>query len=176
MPDVELDCDIVACIRRARQISRGELSLATDIFGHRCVALVTPGRLIMAIPCPPASAVSSDMLVGVRQILLFQPKATITVIAFNDIMKQDALNTGGIGSLIPFLGYLLGMALDGNTVVAFEGHPSALKAGCDGADILIVDEAMAKYLQYDWVEAASSVMRTPRILVFGADGTISERT
>jgi hypothetical protein len=79
-----------------------------------------------------------------------------------------------VNSLIPFLGYLMGMAFDGHSVLVFEGHPSALKAGCQNSDLLIVDEAMTDYLQENWVLEASAVMRNPRILLFGHHGSIAE--
>jgi hypothetical protein len=47
----------------------------------------------------------------------------------------------------------------------FEGHPSALAAGCREADVLIVDGAMVPYLQADWTAVASSAMKRPEIYV-----------
>jgi hypothetical protein len=128
----------------------------------------------MPIPCPAPEAVSEEMLASIRRIVPAGPKLAITVIAFNDVVSQGALTPGQVNSLIPFLGYLMGMAFDGHTVVVFEGHPSALKAGCENADLLIVDQRMADLLQEDWVSVAGAVMRNPRILVFGRDGSIAE--
>jgi hypothetical protein len=47
----------------------------------------------------------------------------------------------------------------------FEGHPSALAAGCRDADVLVVDGAMADLMQQDWIPVAAGTMRNPQILV-----------
>ena len=65
----------------------------------------------------------------------------------------------------PFLGLLLGLAYIGHSVWIFEGHPSALAAGCRNADVLIVDGDMVPHLQEDWTAVASSVMRHREIYV-----------
>jgi hypothetical protein len=174
MPEVDLDRDIAACFAEARQLSAGAIDVPGEGPGQRHVTVITPGRLIMPLPCPPPDAVSVEMLVGIRRIVPPLPKLAITVIAFNDVVSQGALTPGQVNSLIPFLGYLMGMAFDGHTVVVFEGHPSALKVGCQNSNVLIVDQRMADHLQRDWVLAASTVMRYPRILVFQPDGSIAE--
>ena len=116
----------------------------------------------MSIPCPPPDAVSEEMLAGDRRIVPQEPKGAIAVVAYNELALQDARTAEEMNSRIPFLGYLMGMAFDGHTVVVFEGHPSALKTGCQNSDILIVDEAMADLLQEDWVPVAAGVMKDPR--------------
>jgi hypothetical protein len=173
MPQVDPVADFAGCIVKARELSSGAIEVPGQEKGQRCVALITPGRLIMAIPCPPAGAVTDEMLSSIRRIVPHEPRQAITVIGFNDIVKQNALNPGQINALIPFLGYLIGMAYDGHNVVVFEGHPSAFQAGCKNADLLLVDQSMAVHLQNDWVRVASSVMKTPRILVFGSDGSLA---
>ena len=173
MPQVDPVADFVGCFAKARELSSGATDVPGQDKGQRRVALITPGRLIMPIACPPAGAVTSEMLSSIRRIVPQEPQQAITVIAFNDIVKQNALNPGQINALIPFLGYLLGMAYDGHNVVVFEGHPSALQVGCGNADLLLVDQRMAAHLQNDWVRVASSVMKTPRILVFGSDGSLA---
>jgi hypothetical protein len=174
MPKVDFAGDIDACFAQARQLSAGAVDVPDEPSGQRNVTIITPGRLIMPIPCPPPEAVSEEMLAGIRRIVPPEPKLAITVIAFNDVVARSALTAARANSVIPFLGYLMGMAFDGHTIVVFEGHPSALKAGCQNSDLLIVDETMADQLQDDWVSAASAVMRDPKILLFGRDGSISE--
>jgi len=174
MPQVDPVADFAGCIVKARELSSGATEVPGQEKGQRSVALITPGRLIMAIPCPPEGAVTREMLAGIRNIVPDQPKLAVTVIGFNDIVKQNALNPGQINALIPFLGYLIGMVYDGHNVVVFEGHPSAFQVGCENADLLLVDQRMAAHLQNDWVRVASSVMKTPRILVFGSDGSVAQ--
>jgi hypothetical protein len=174
MPEVDLARDIDACLAQARELSAGAIDVPGEPPGQRHVTIITPGRLTMPIPCPPPEAVSEQMLADIRRIVPPQPKQQITVIAFNDVVLRGALTAERVNSLIPFLGYLMGMAFDGHTVVVFEGHPSALKLGCQNSDLLIVDKRMAAHLQDDWVLEASAVMRNPRILLFGQDGSMTE--
>jgi hypothetical protein len=173
MPEVDPGRDLASCFAQARQLSAGTVDVPGEEPGQRSVAIVTPGRLIMPIPCPPPQSVSAAMLASIRAIVPPEPKLAITVVAFSDVVKQGALTPGQVNALIPFLGYLVGMACDGHTVVVFEGHPSALRVGCSDADVLIVDQAMVEHLQKDWIEVASTAMRNPRILIFGRDGSIA---
>jgi len=74
-------------------------------------------------------------------------------------VDAGAVARGELARAIPFLGMLLGLAYLGHAVWVFEGHPSALAAGCRDADFLIVDSAMLACLAPDWQHLARSVMR-----------------
>jgi hypothetical protein len=139
---------------------------------ERCVAIVTPGRMVMPIPCPPPGSMSAELVAGICGIIPETDAQAITVIAFNDMIKQRALTPQQANALIPFLGYLIGMAYAGHSVVVFEGHPTALSIACRDVDLLLVDDAMRAHLQSDWASVAAGVMRKPRILVFSRDGRI----
>lgn len=165
MPRVDTPDDLASVFKLARQLS-------ADFQSTRSVAIVTPGRMILPIACPPADAVSTDMLQALRQVVPEQPKQTISVIANNNLVPAGALNVPDASALIPFLGYLLGLAFDGHTVVVFEGHPSALAMGCSGSTLLLVDEEMSEHLPSDWVATAAAAMDTPAILMFCRDGTL----
>src|SRR5262249_27234646 len=121
---------------------------------------------------PPQEAVSREWVESIRAIVPEEQPQNITSIAYTDVVSRGAFDASKVNDLIPFTGYLLGMAFLGHNVVVFEGHPSALVAGCQGADLLIVDDAMADLLQDDWVSVAARAMRRPRILVFRRDGRI----
>ena len=88
-----------------------------------------------------------------------QVKRKIAAIAYTELsaLQKD------ISQAIPFFGILLGFAYIGHSVWVFEGHKSALAAGCRDADVLIVDGAMIPYLQTDWAVVAASVMKRPEI-------------
>ena len=88
-------------------------------------------------------------------------KRNVAAIAFNEVTGL----TGDISGTIPFLGILMGFAYIGHSVWVFEGHSSALRAGCREADVLIVDGGMVPHLQKDWLSIASSSMRKPEIYV-----------
>lgn len=166
MPDVDTHHDLRSVFAQARRLSAGAET-------GRSVAIITPGRLIMPVACPPASAVSSQMLQGVRVIVPEHPKQQITVIADNNVVASNAFTAREANALIPFLGYLMGMAFDGHTVVVFEGHPSALAVGCEGSTLLLVDQAMVEHLQADWASVAASAMESANILMFGRDGSLA---
>jgi hypothetical protein len=65
----------------------------------------------------------------------------------------------------PFFGILLGFAYIGHAVWVFEGHVSALAAGCREADVLIVDGEIVSYLTRDWAQFAGGAMRHREIYV-----------
>ena len=57
------------------------------------------------------------------------------------------------------------LAYIGHTVWVFEGHPTALAAGCRDAHVVIVDSSMVPFLQPDWQAVVSGTMRHPSIYV-----------
>jgi hypothetical protein len=178
MPEVDLDRDIQACFAEARKMSAGGVYVPGGVPGERYVTVITPGRMIVPISCPAPKAGYEEKLATLRSIVPPEPKRAITVIAFNDLVMHMDLESGItielVKSLIPFFSWLRVMAFDGHTVVVFEGHPSALKVGCQNSDVLIADQSMVDHLQEDWVFVASTVMRHPWILVVGRDGSIAE--
>ena len=174
MPKIEIGGNLDELFATARRMSNGDLA-APGYPKGRSVALVTPGRLIMAIPCPISAPAAPGAVEGVRRLVPLEPKQAITVIAFNELVKFGNLSPLEINAHIPFLGYLLGMVFDGHTVVIFEGHPTALAAGCRGATLLIVDELMVPLLQKDWPNTASMSMQPrSRLLILCRDGSTKE--
>jgi hypothetical protein len=171
-----------ATFQLARRIAVKGKVLCPGGVTERCVALVTPGRLIIPIPCLPGDTYDPDLVAALGRMVSDQKAQTISVIAFNDLPKQilpaDQLEWQGITSklidtMIPFLGLLMCMTNFGHNVVVFEGHSSAVALGCRDADLLLVDEAMVVHLPKDWVSVAGSVLRKPRILFWGREGTIT---
>jgi hypothetical protein len=104
---------------------------------------------------------SPDKVASIEQMMPSTVKRNVAAIAFTQLdgLMKDASKP------IPFLGILLGLAYIGHAVWVFEGHRSALAAGCRDADVLIVDGAMVPHLQSDWVAVASSAMKRPEIYV-----------
>lgn len=138
----------------------------------RRIIVVTPGRMFMQVPCPPPGSMPPEAIQGIQQLIPMKPPINVTVIANNDLsyLSQGAAGTARI---IPFLGYVLGMGYIGHNVVVFEGHPSALAAGCANAHLLILDEAMIPFLQPDWLQVALEAMSTQLIMIFKRDGKLS---
>lgn len=151
-------------------LQKPEASAAPPLPGQRYVVLVTQARLLMQQPCPPPGSMPPEAIAPIERIAPAQPRLNIAVIAFTalDALLED------IARAIPFLGYLLGLAYLGHKVVIFEGHPSALAAGCYDADLLLIDGAMAPFLPDNLIELVYPVMRVPRILAVGRNGKITE--
>ncbi|HEX8734748.1 MAG TPA: hypothetical protein VF721_05445 [Pyrinomonadaceae bacterium] len=159
MPEVDVRTDIEEIFDKARETAAGEGELVPDM-PERYVLIVTPGRMFMFQPCAPPGSMPEQEVISMRG--MFSPEASrnVAVIAYNDPLQLiESLHT------IPFLGMLLGLAYIGHAVWVFEGHSSALAAGCRDADVLIVDGGMVPYLQPDWVSVAAGVMPKPQIYV-----------
>jgi hypothetical protein len=165
MPDVDLRREVQALFAEAR-------TAAANSPEKRGVALVGPDRAIMVIPVPPRSAAMDARIPKLPDIPSDRP-GNIAVIG----------NTGILGSaqgkppdlqeaakVIPFLGWLIGLGYAGHHVWIFEGHSSALAAGLEHAEILIVDSGMIPSLQNDWMAVAKNKMDAPRrVLIFNRD-------
>lgn len=95
----------------------------------------------------------------IERMISPEVKRNIAVIAYTEL---EAVTTD-ISKTIPFFGLLMGFAYIGHSVWIFEGHASALAAGCRHADVLIVDGGMVPYLTEDWTSVAASVMRNAEI-------------
>src|SRR5450755_43267 len=126
--------------------------------GQRCVAIVTPGRLIHLVPAPPPGSVSPQQSASVSRLFPADRPLSISVIAYNhvDALLQDQ------SQCIPFLGMLVGLSYAGHNVIVFEGHADALEAGLRKADALIIDSAMLPHLPANWMEVAVRVMSPAR--------------
>jgi len=174
MPDINSAVDLDGVVNLARRVSAGLEAVPNWPPGHRGVAIITPGRNIVPIGVPPPDKVTPEMVAGVRGIVPEHPKHHITVIAYNDIPSEDAVDRYEANRAIPFLGHLMGMAYDGHTVIVFEGHPSGLTAGCRGAGMVLVDDAMAEHLRPDWLDVVAGAAPSARLLIFGRDGSVTE--
>ena len=136
----------------------------------RQVITITPGRLInMSGPLPPPEqSMDKGMIEELKSLVQNREKLAIVAIGMTEF---KAFSTNPYQA-VPFLGYLCGFAQLGHSVILFEGHPSALAEVCQGSDVLVVDGAMVPFLQADWMDAASSVMRSFLLLVFERTGQV----
>jgi hypothetical protein len=163
MPDVDVLDDIDALFDKARQAAReeGERPPEPPATPGRYVIIVTPGRMLKCQPCPAPGSMADASVQGVERMIPSTVKRNIAAIAYTELeaLQKDA------GRAIPFLGFLLGFAYIGHAVWVFEGHSSALAAGCRDADLLLVDSAMLPFLQPDWAAVASKAMRRPEIYI-----------
>ena len=160
MPEVDERPDIEEIFDQARRAAAGEVAPSGERSG-RHVVLVTPGRMIMRQPCPAPGSMPGSQVAPIERMISPQVKRNVAVIAYTEL---EAVMTD-ISRTIPFLGLLTGFAYVGHCVWIFEGHSSALAAGCRQADVLIVDGGMVPYLMEDWTVVVSKVMRKAEIYV-----------
>jgi hypothetical protein len=131
--------------------------------GQRCMAVVTPGRLMMMLPAPKPGAVPAQFVEQAQRLVPSDQPMNVVAVSFTDLkaMMADKLKC------IPNLPQLLGLAFLGHSVFVFEGHPSAFETALAGADALIVDSAMIPFLQTDWAAVALRLIpQRGRVLVF----------
>ena len=160
MPEVDVLPDIEERFVQARKAANGAIAPPHGPKG-RHVIVMTPGRMMMFKACPPPGSMSKEAVTSTENMMSSRIKRNIVAIAYTEL---EALTTD-TAKAIPFLGFLLGFAYIGHAVWVFEGHPSALAAGCREADILLVDSGMVPYLQRDWLEVVSRVMRHSEVFI-----------
>jgi hypothetical protein len=148
MPEVDQPSQINRVFDQARKSAAAEHGEGDP---SRRVVLVTPGRMLMLQPCPPPGSMPANMVTQIERLVSPKVKRKIAVIAYTELKAI----TAGLQKAIPFFGMLVGMAYIGHSVWIFEGHPSALAAGCKEADVLIVDSGMVPHLPSDWQTLAS---------------------
>jgi hypothetical protein len=174
LPPVDEDVDFADVVSKARQLCEPGVEVPGHEPGERVLAVITPGRMVLPqSACPPGTVPPAEAVAAVRKIVPEDPSLRITVIgATSQAARAGTKGVTPLNQLVPFMGYLLGMAWLGHNVILFEGHPSAFRAGCQDADLLMVDEAVADLLLPDWVQTAARVMRRPRILLALRSGEV----
>jgi hypothetical protein len=160
MPEVDERSDIEAIFAQARSAATGAVA-APGASSGRHIVIVTPGRILKLQPCPPPGSMPVNQVQQIETIIPPTIKRNVAAIAYTELtaLQSDAAKA------IPFLGMLLGLAYIGHSVWVFEGHASALAAGCRDADVLLVDAAMVPHLAADWHRVAGGTMRHPEIYV-----------
>jgi hypothetical protein len=160
MPEVFVHEDIADTFNRARSAA-ADISQDAEGVYHRQIIIVTPGRLLIKKECPLASSLQPSQIALLEKFVPRKPVLQICAIAYTELeaLKKD------MRKAIPFVDYLLGFASLGHSVWVFEGHPSALAAGCRGADLLLIDSGMLPELEKnpDWQAVALQTMRQPEI-------------
>ena len=157
MPEVDIRPEISAIFSRARAAA-AQTQTGDDCINRHKVIIVTPGRLLIAKSCPIVENIPDEQVTLLSKLVPPQPHINIAVLAYTYI---DALKTD-IRRAIPFFDFLLGFAALGHSVWVFEGHSSALSAGCREADLLLVDSGLLPALEahnQDWRNQALQSMR-----------------
>ena len=159
MPEVDIPPELERIFDEARKAASGELKIPGADPNARYLIIATPGRMLLNMTVPAAGTIPAAQVERMEEMMPSSVKRNIAAISYNE---QKAITTNA-GKAIPFLGMLMGFAYIGHTVWVFEGHPSALAAGCRDADILFVDSGMMPFLSKDWMSVAASTMRSKEI-------------
>jgi hypothetical protein len=161
--------DIRRCFADARRLSAGT-------HGERRVVIIAPDGTLVLVPVPSPEKADRSLLRDVRAALAPQhePVTGLVITAINATagVQRRGRSFFKLLPLVPNLSYLVGAACLGNTVVAFEGHANDFAAGCEGADVLLLDDGMTPLLRPDWAALALNLLRQPRILEFCRDGRL----
>ena len=157
MPEVEEPSDLDDIFARARRAAAGDRRTA--------LVIVRPDRKHMVMPAMSETPALKHAVLALRRLVPSDVKRSIAVIANTVFPGAGEPGVNEVNRSIPFVGMLMGLTYIGHAVWVFEGHSTALRAGCRDADVLIVDSAMLPLLSDGWQETASAVMRSPNILV-----------
>jgi hypothetical protein len=160
MPEVEAHGELDAYFAKVRNTAAGKGA------GDGLV-IVRPDRTMMVLPRLAETAELKKMADGMRKMVPDTVQRNVAVIAFT-VFEPGANGVAGLAEVskaIPFLGMLVGLSYIGHAVWVFEGHASAIAAGCRDADLLFVDSAMRPLLARGWDDEAAAVMRSVNILV-----------
>jgi hypothetical protein len=159
MPDVATPADIEEVFANIRAVAAGKK-------GPRGLVIVRPDRTYLLLRPIPETLELRKMAAGLERLIPSDVKRNIAVISQTGFGTAGAVpSLAETNESIPFLGLLMALTGKGHAVWIFEGHPSALRAGCRDADGLIVDSAMRPVLQDNWQDAAGAAMRRVNILV-----------
>jgi hypothetical protein len=131
------------------------------------LVIVKPDRTLMVVPRLAETAELKKMAESMSKMVPTTVQRNIAAIAFTvfEPGPQGVAGLAEVGKAIPFLGMLVGFSYIGHAVWVFEGHASALAAGCRDADLLLVDSAMRPFLARGWEKQAEAAMRNANILV-----------
>lgn len=157
MPEVDLRPNLSTIFDSARAAA-SELILDEIEKAHHQIIFITPGRLLISKDCPLAENIPVEQLALLGELVPPRPAINIAVIAYTylEALQKDMRRA------IPFVDFLLGFGALGHRVWIFEGHSSALVAGCKNADLLLVDEKMAEIIDqenHEWRAQALAVMQ-----------------
>ena len=124
MPGVDLLSDMDALFDKARHsLLTGEYLSENDERGQRAIAIVTPGRMAMFVPCPTPGSVSDKDVAPMAKLMPPEPPLNISVVSYTflESLIQDKTKC------IPFLGHLAAWGYIGHSVVCMGAGGQSLR-------------------------------------------------
>ncbi len=137
--------------------------------GSRGVSVVRPDRVQFIVPAPPPGSIQPQMVEAVKAVIPSGEPRNIAAIAAPGALAGDPDKKPALPDLarrVPFFGLLVGLAYAGHAVWIFEASAELANAGCEDADLLIVDSDAIAALPQGWAVDAALIMRNPNILVY----------
>ncbi len=157
MPEVKTPLELEDIFKQAKAFAAAGGPPEGSSVRH--LLIVTPERNLLYRACPTPGTMDASIVANMEQLIPADPQRKVAVIAYTDTLAMQT----DIARTIPFIGLLLGLSYIGHAVWIFEGHASALEAGCRDADVVLVDGEMMPHLATDWYSSVSSVMAHPQI-------------
>jgi len=132
------------------------------------IAILKPDRTHIAMPRLAESDSLEATAKMMNSLIPGEVKRNIAVIAATVFETAAGAAPGleDVSKAIPFLGMLLGLSYIGHSVWVFEGHSSALAAGCRDADVLVVDSVLRGKLCGSWEGMCGATLRNANILLY----------
>ena len=159
MPEVVAASNIGEIFENIRKIAAGEK-------GQGGLVILRPDRNYLVVPPMPENPELKKFAEGLAHLFPDGVQRNIAVISNTEFGGgPETPSIADVDKAIPFFGLLMALSYLGHAVWVFEGHASALQAGCWNADALLVDSAMIPLLAADWQETARAAMRNANILV-----------
>lgn len=135
----------------------------------RGVSLVRPDRTHFILPAPPDGTITAQMVNRVKAAIPSDEPRNIAAIAAPGGLAGDPKQKPTLPDMarrVPFFGLLIGLAYVGHAVWIFEASPEVVTAGCEDADILVVDSDAIAVLPPGWAVDAAIAMRNANILAY----------
>ena len=130
----------------------------------RGVQVLTPERKLLLVPTLARTPAVEKMMANLDKLIPAATKRNIAAIGYTEASSLNRPDHPMQSA--PFFALLVGFCQIGHSVWVFEGHPSALEAGCREADVLIVDSGVRPALGSGWADKAAGAMRNANVLVF----------
>ena len=135
----------------------------------RAITVVRPDQMVYVMPAPPAGSINPQTTAGIKSLVPSDEPRNIAAVLAPGVLAGDPAKPPKVAELsrqVPFYGLLIGLAYVGHTVWVFEAIPSMLNAGCEDADVLVVDSNALAGLPRGWGVDAAGVMRNANILAY----------
>jgi hypothetical protein len=135
----------------------------------RGVSLVRPDRTHFILPSPPEGSIGAQMVEGVKAVIPSDQPRCIAAMTAPGALAGDPSQKPSLPEVakrVPFMGLLVGLAYTGHAVWMYEGSAEWAAAGCEEADVLIVDSDAIATLPADWAVDAARVMRNANVLAY----------